>query len=257
MGDEQDRRTKWFEEPVHVAQALEALLDVMDARCSSGRGSTSSESLPERILPFSTGRVYLDRVLGGGVAPGTVTLFEADTASAALPLLIDIARHTDHPTLLSCRRVLWEAAVLWSAAARVPQMRMAEYALDDSDWVELNAVMGELARRDLWFTETISLDALRRGVSQHGAEVLAVDDIDRLSHPRRALGGLFEIAVEFGVAVVATASYLALEDLRGGDRLVRVLVHSDGGRSTLVRPDAIELLRVEDVLMDNSTGLVN
>lgn len=253
MGDEQKRRSRQVEEPVHVAQALESLVELMYEQCRSG----GEPSTFDGILPLSTGRLYLDRLLGGGIRPATVTLFEADTADAARPLLIDIAGHTEYCTLLAARRLHWETIGLWGAAARVSKQRIARGTLEESDWSELNSVIGELADRDLWITETISPAALRSGVSQHGVKVLAVDDISRLSHPCRALASLVAIAVELGVAVVATSAHLELEDLRGGDQLVRVGVHRDRGRSTLVRPDPIDMLRVEDVLVDHSTGLVN
>lgn len=253
MGDEQKRQIRQIEEPMHIAQALESLVDIMLERYQSGGDPVTLDG----ILPLSTGRLYLDRLLGGGVRPATVTLFEAESAQAARPLLIDIAGHTDHRVLLAARRLHWETVGLRSAASRVSQQRIAQGTLEDSHWSKMNAVIRQLAERDLWMTETISPTALRSGVTQHEVEVLAVDDIGRLSHPCRALASLVAIAVELGVAVVATSAYLALEDLRGGDRLVRVGVHHDGGRSMLVRPDPIEMLRVEDVLVDHSTGLVN
>lgn len=247
------RWTRQVEEPVHIARALESLLDLIDEQARSGGGPPTIEP----ILPFSTGRLYLDRLLGGGMRSGTVTVFEADTPDAARPLLIDIVGHVDHATLLACGRIHWDAAGLWSAAARVSQQQMADGTLDEAEWSDLSAVIGDLACRELWITETVSYESLEDGVRRHGVEILAVEDVSRYSHPYRVLGRLVEMAVELGVAVVATSSHLALDDLRGGDRLVRVGVHQDGGRSTLVRPDPIDLLRVEDVFVDHVTGFVN
>ena len=98
-------------------------------------------------------------------------------------MLIDIAGRTDHRTLVGAHRVHFETAVLWGAAARVPQQDMTRGTLDESDSSDLTAVIRELAERDLWITETISHSALRSGVRQHGVEVLLVDDISRLAHP--------------------------------------------------------------------------
>ncbi|MCZ7628775.1 MAG: DnaB helicase C-terminal domain-containing protein [Microthrixaceae bacterium] len=186
-----------------------------------------------------------------------MTLFEAETPEASRPLLLDIAGHVDHVTLLAGHRLHWNTACLWGAAARVSQEFLAHCALDEADWDELTSVIGELATRDLWISESLSYSVLDDAIRRHGVEVLAVEDISRFDHPCRVLGRLVGMAVELGVAVVATSSHLDLEDLRGGDRLVRVGVHHNGGRSTLVRPDPIDLLRVEDVFVDHVTGFVN
>ncbi|MCZ7628776.1 MAG: hypothetical protein M5U19_06820 [Microthrixaceae bacterium] len=66
MGDEQRRRTRQVEEPVHVAQALESLIELIEEYSSS----EPVPSIDQRMLPLSTGRVYLDRLLGGGYGPG-------------------------------------------------------------------------------------------------------------------------------------------------------------------------------------------
>lgn len=253
MGDEQKRRSHVHHEPVHIAQALESLLNLVDQQCRSSDDPTDRGA----ILPLSTGRLYLDRLLGGGIRPATVTLFEADTAEVARPLLIDIARHARHRTLMAVHRLHWETALIWSAAARVEHQRFARGSLDDHDWAELTAAIAELADRDLWVTETIAHSALRDGITRHGVEVLLVDDVSRLAHPTRALAWLVGIAVELGVAVVATSTNLALDELRGGDRLVRVGVYDESGRATLVRADPIDMVRVEDVFVQASTGLVN
>ena len=55
MGDEQKRRARAVEEPVHVAQALESLLNLLEERCQPA----DEPSCIDGVLPLGTGRVYL------------------------------------------------------------------------------------------------------------------------------------------------------------------------------------------------------
>lgn len=253
MADEQQRPISRIGEPVDIASALEQLLNLIEQRSEPDEPLLAAE----RILPLSTGRVYMDRLLGGGLRPRTVTVLEADTADLARPLLIDVAVHSDAPTLLAAHGLLWETALMWGAAARVSKRDFASGTLDETTLSRLNEVIGGLAERRLWVTETVRLEALRAGVRDHGIEILLFDDLGRLEHPSRALSWLVALAVECEVAVVATSKSLAPDDLRGGEQLVRVVVAHAEGRSTLVRADGLDMLRIEDVLVDHASGLVN
>lgn len=239
-----------------VVEALQALLDELDPDVDPAGGSAEPED-PTALL--STGRVYLDRLLGGGLRRGCVTLVEADTSARARPLLLDICLHAPHVVLVAGRHLLEGTAALLGAAARVPRLELTRARVSEASWKRITSEIGALAQRDIWLTQRSVPASLRADVHACRAEVLVIDDLGRMGEAPGALRALRELALGTGVAVVAGSGAMGELGLQRHPRVVRVGLHPSDipGRTVLVRADELDMVRVEDVIVDPATEALN
>ena len=256
MGERSNHEIQLAPGACSVLEALVTLIDVLEPPEPE---PCDQLSVDPRILPMSTGRVYLDRVLGGGLRAGTVTLVEAGHAHDTRPLLVDLALHAPHHVLFAGGHALELTAVLLAAAARVPTAEFSRAELTEESWSRVANTIGQFADRDIWVTERRSAAGLRVDIHSADADVLVIDDLARIGEPSTALRTMRQLAAETTTAVVAGCGPLGEDGLSSHPSVVRVAFEEGDlpGRNVLVRADESDLLRVEDVLVDPVTEALN
>jgi hypothetical protein len=232
-----------------LADAIGFLLDDLEALYEPG------DELPVDPLPLSTGVDAVDRVCGGGLHLGELTVVEADLCAQARALVCTVARRIEHPVLLDAGPVVDTAAWLVAGASGVPHVLVRTGRLEDSDWNAIVAAVRALAEREVWVSESDTLPELAGQVAGRGAEVVLVHELERFGPPIKVVPALAELAATAGVAVLATATAMGElpEWSTQRTRRVAMLPHGLAGRAALVRPDAWDVLSVAQVDVD---GLV-
>jgi len=241
------------ERAVPICDALDLLLDDLEARYTH-----DEPELPPDPLPLGTGVNALDRVLGGGVHLGTVTLLEADLTAQADALLYSVARRIEHPTLLDTPSLLHTARWMMAGSASVPAVWVESGRLSRDDWRAIADNIGGLAARDLLVSATGSLQGLAHLVSDsdNDADVVLVQDISRFGPTVATVAALCRLATNAGVAILATTTPLGELPPAAFDRIERVLVldHCLGSKATLVHPDPLEMLATVEIDVECLTG---
>ncbi len=96
----------------------------------------------------------LDRVLGGGLQRGTVTIVEADIAAQGAALLNTVARRVPHRCLIDGYQFYAVVAGIVAGSAGVPQVNLNEACLTDLEWASVASGMGKLLGQDLMVCST-------------------------------------------------------------------------------------------------------
>ncbi|MCX5066616.1 DnaB helicase C-terminal domain-containing protein [Micromonospora lupini] len=202
--------------------------------------------------PITTGLPSLDRLLDGGLRPGTLTVIAGQSQSGMTTMLDTIvcaaAFHANEPTVLVDLETEPAArgARLWSALSGVPLSRVLHGGLTDAEVTDLARVADLTGAATFWLSEdrTIpDLDAAVLGVhsSTSGARLLAIDAMRMLSceSPGAAAAALADLAVRRDVAVAATTPLLwnAVGPLPAVDHLPSGVVEAADVVILLRRPD--------------------
>lgn len=177
----QDLTEAWWgaERALPIVHALDALLDQMERRLEDEE--PEAVGIPADLLPLSTGLLPLDRVLGGGIWRGTVTLVEADIEAQGAALLNTVARHVPHRCLLDGRRFFALVAGLLAGSAGVPQVSVTDACLSEREWASVVSGLEQLRGRDVLVCSTGSLAALASVARSTAADVLLVHGARRSS----------------------------------------------------------------------------
>lgn len=217
-----------------IADALELLLDRMeeDFDCPAPR-------VTEVFLPFSTGLVALDRVCGGGLHPGIVTVLECPLPSHARSLLFSVARGTDVPTMLAVDDLEDGATWLLAGVSGVPAKLIEQRRLSQRDWHSISATLAVLANQELVMTEAPSAGGIEHVIREDRSVILIVDEPERLGPVEDVLWWLTQVAEATGVACLTSVGDLShlTECLKPEMVNVTVVPHTMGGRATLVSTD--------------------
>jgi hypothetical protein len=249
---EEIRDRSWRpEQALTISDAIGDFLDHMEQLYTR-----DEVDLPPDPLPLGTGLAPLDRVLGGGLHVGTLTLLEADLGAQADALLYSVARHIEHWTLLDAASVLETVRWLVAGSADVPAVTIAEGSLDERDWAAIAGSIAPLAARDLVLSAAGSMAALEDVVAGGDATVVLVQDIARLGPPVTTVPRLARLAATADVAVLASTRPLGDLPAWALERTERVLVLDRclGSRASLIRPDRLELLAVAELEVVCLTG---
>ena len=222
------------ERSVCIADALELLLDRVeeDFDCPEPR-------VTEELLPFSTGLVALDRVCGGGLHSGIVTVLECPLPSHARSLLFSVARGTDVPTMLAVDDLEQGATWLLAGASGVPAKLIEQRELSERDWDAISARVGVLADQELVMTEARSAGGIEHLIREDRSMILIVDEPGRLGPVEDVLWWLTQVAEATGVACLTSVGDLShlTGYLKSEMVNVTVVPHTMGGRATLVSTD--------------------
>ncbi|MCU0271206.1 MAG: DnaB helicase C-terminal domain-containing protein [Acidimicrobiales bacterium] len=239
------------ERSLPITDALHRLLDDLEQRYDTG----GTEHPPDP-WPLRTGVAEFDRVCGGGLHVGWVTVIEADQAAQARALLCSIARHVDHPVLVDVPSVREATTWLLAGASGVPAACVASGMLSQADWDAIAREVPGLAARDLHLSEASTLDALAHVVDTTDPAVVLVHELERLGDTAHVLASLSRLAARGPRAVAATVSPCGDLPTWALDRVTRVGMFSHGlaGRAALMGLDDFETATVAQVAVDCLTA---
>ncbi|MGH3562013.1 MAG: DNA repair protein RadA, partial [Mycobacterium sp.] len=183
---------------------------------------------PGRANPQPTGIGELDRVLGGGVVPGSVTLLAGDPGVGKSTLLLEVA----HRWAVSGRRALYISGEESGGQIRLRAERTGcshdeIYLAADSD---LRTVLGHI-------------DAVRPTlVVVDSVQTISATDADGVAggvtQVRAVTTALTAAAKATGVAMIVVGHVTkdgAIAGPRSLEHLVDVVLHFDGDRNTVLR----------------------
>jgi DNA repair protein RadA/Sms len=183
---------------------------------------------PDRTRHFPTGVTELDRVLGGGVVPGSVSLLAGDPGVGKSTLLLEVA----HRWAQSGRRALYV-----SGEESAGQIRMrAERTGCSSDEVylaaesDLQTVLGHI---DAVSPTLVIVDSVQ---TMTAGEVDGV--VGGVTQVRAVTSALTAAAKSSGVAMVLVGHVTkdgAIAGPRSLEHLVDVVLHFEGDRNTAIR----------------------
>ncbi|MFN8071785.1 MAG: DNA repair protein RadA [Mycobacterium sp.] len=183
---------------------------------------------PDRTRHFPTGVSELDRVLGGGVVPGSVTLLAGDPGVGKSTLLLEVA----HRWAQNGRRALYI-----SGEESAGQIRMrAERTGCASDEVYLAAesdVQTVLGHIDAVDPSLVIVDSVQTMVAGDTDGV-----IGGVTQVRAVTAALTAAAKSTGVAMVLVGHVTkdgAIAGPRSLEHLVDVVLHFEGDRNTALR----------------------
>lgn len=242
------------ERAVPVADAIDELLDhleILDER--------PPVNLTAELLPFSTGILALDRVCGGGLRAGTITLLDCALAAQSQALLYSAARRAQVPTLLAVSSRLTTARWLLAGCSGVPATLIGTGQLSEKDWRAISSTIAQLAARQLRIVEVVSVSGLRHVAASEAPAVLLVERPERFGPLEPTLRTLVDLAESQHMAVLCSTSQapdLSNFNLPG---LVRVVVapYALGGRAALVSVDDEEGLIAASVEIALLEGTVS
>lgn len=242
------------ERAVPIADALDELLNHIE-----GTFEHPSIDLPDALLPFSTGILALDRVCGGGLRVGTVTVLDCTLVGQSQALLYSTARLTQVPTLLTTSDRLATARWLLAGCSGVPATLLRTGHLSEQDWRAISSTIARLAARQLQVAEAVSMMGLRHLVAAASPAVLLTERPERLGPLESALQELVHLARSENLAILCSTSQapdLSNWILPG---LVRVVVapHALGSRAALICVDGEDGLRAAQVEIALLAGAVS
>ncbi len=183
---------------------------------------------PDRTRHFPTGVVELDRVLGGGVVPGSVTLLAGDPGVGKSTLLLEVA----HRWAISGRRALYVSGEESAGQIRMRAERTG--CADDEVYLaaesDVNTVLGHI-------------DGVRPSlVIVDSVQTMSAGDTDGVTggvtQVRAVTAALTAAAKSSGVAMVLVGHVTkdgAIAGPRSLEHLVDVVLHFEGDRNTPIR----------------------
>ncbi len=183
---------------------------------------------PDRTRHFPTGVAELDRVLGGGVVPGSVSLLAGDPGVGKSTLLLEVA----HRWAQSGRRALYisgeeSAGQIRMRAGRTGCTHDEMYLAAESD---VNTVLGHIEAVD---PSLVIVDSV---------QTMSASDTDGVSggvtQVRAVTAALTSAAKSTGVAMILVGHVTkdgAIAGPRALEHLVDVVLHFEGDRNTPIR----------------------
>lgn len=183
---------------------------------------------PDHTRHFPTGVVELDRVLGGGVVPGSVTLLAGDPGVGKSTLLLEVA----HRWATSGRRALYVSGEESAGQIRMRAERTG--CADDEVYLaaesDVNTVLGHI-------------DAVKPSlVIVDSVQTMSAGDTDGVTggvtQVRAVTAALTAAAKSSGVAMVLVGHVTkdgAIAGPRSLEHLVDVVLHFEGDRNTPIR----------------------
>lgn len=199
--------------------------------------------------PVASGVPALDRLLGGGLRPGCVTLVRAGLEAQVSSLLYSVVRRCRRSCLLDGVDSLALTRWLLAGAARVPEVNIADGWLTDNEWQSIISHISDLSDRALHLSTFGSVSSVMSAAAELSVELVVVDEVDHLGPLPDVIEQLCADVVDSGLAVlVGTTSEGPLQPPPIGVLEEIVMVSSEfGGRSTLFRGDALEMVAIESV----------
>ena len=183
---------------------------------------------PDRTRHFPTGVTELDRVLGGGVVPGSVSLLAGDPGVGKSTLLLEVA----HRWAQAGRRALYvsgeeSAGQIRMRAERTGSSHDEVYLAAESD---LNTVLGHI---DAVSPSLVIVDSVQTMSSSDTDGI-----IGGVTQVRAVTAALTAAAKSSGVAMVLVGHVTkdgAIAGPRSLEHLVDVVLHFEGDRNTALR----------------------
>lgn len=183
---------------------------------------------PDRTRHFPTGVAELDRVLGGGVVPGSVSLLAGDPGVGKSTLLLAVA----HRWAQSGRRVLYvsgeeSAGQIRMRAERTECTHDEMYLAAESD---LQTVLGHLEAVD---PSLVIVDSVQTMMASEADGV-----VGGVAQVRAVTAGLTAAAKSAGVAMILVGHVTkdgAIAGPRSLEHLVDVVLHFEGDRNSTLR----------------------
>ena len=183
---------------------------------------------PDRTRHFPTGVTELDRVLGGGVVPGSVSLLAGDPGVGKSTLLLEVA----HRWAQAGRRALYvsgeeSAGQIRMRAERTGSSHDEVYLAAESD---LNTVLGHI---DAVSPSLVIVDSVQ---TMNSSDTDGV--IGGVTQVRAVTAALTAAAKSSGVAMVLVGHVTkdgAIAGPRSLEHLVDVVLHFEGDRNTALR----------------------
>jgi hypothetical protein len=237
---------------VTMRDAIDGVLAQLEAMYESD----APVPLPVDPLPLSTGIEAVDRMLGGGIRRGQLTLFEAGERGPGEILMSALARHISHPTLYAVRDTGDATEWLLAGASAVPRQAVHRGMLDEDDWAALSGAIKVLSERLLALSETTSVAGLAAQMKIAAPGVVLVQAAERFGHGAAVVAQLAELAATSEAAIVASIPPLGEHDDWFGARVqrVQVVAHDDALRVTLARTDDLDMVSVASIDIEPLTS---
>ncbi|WP_237110122.1 DnaB-like helicase C-terminal domain-containing protein [Nonomuraea sp. MG754425] len=156
------------EDAIPLADLVRSATDTIGTRRADGSG-----------VPF--GFEELDALLGGGLAPGTLTVVASRPSMGTSTLLMDLCRNAAirhrTPTMLAGYQSPHHELILRlvSAETRVPLDRLRAGTLDDDEWARVTRRMTEAAGAPLFIVTPTDWTVV--DLSARAADLAAVEDV--------------------------------------------------------------------------------
>lgn len=175
------------------------LLDLVEPAISDIEAMASGESPSVRV---PTGILELDRLMGGGLAPGSVTIIAARPAHGKSILAGQICRNTSvrhrlMSLLFSLEMSKMEIVLrLLSSQARIDHSALLAGRLEDDQWVNLARAGGELADAPMLISDVAGLTPMQAltVARRLKPKVLAVDYVQLMSSGKRVESRQVEVS---------------------------------------------------------------
>lgn len=211
QGELQDMLTeRQADEPVHVADDMQAFLDDLDRR-SRGEGE----------LAMSTGFADLDEHMGGGIRPGTLIVVAGRPKMGKTALALNIARNVAerHKVLVLSMEMRREELLARSVAAlgKMPLAHLVDAKkMQDSDWSRATAGSQLVSALSLYVHNQGEMTlaqvraAARAQQRKHGLDLLVVDYLqlmrgdgdNRNAQIEQITRGLKGMAMSMGIGIL-------------------------------------------------------
>ena len=183
---------------------------------------------PDRTRHFPTGVTELDRVLGGGVVPGSVSLLAGDPGVGKSTLLLEVA----HRWAQAGRRALYvsgeeSAGQIRMRAERTGSCHDEVFLAAESD---INTVLGHI---DAVSPSLVIVDSVQ---TMNSGDTDGV--VGGVTQVRAVTTALTAVAKSSGVAMVLVGHVTkdgAIAGPRSLEHLVDVVLHFEGDRNTALR----------------------
>lgn len=190
------------ERAVPITDVIETFLDGLERAYSVGARVTPADE----FLPLSTGVVALDRVCGGGLRRGTVTLVEGPIEAQGRALLFTVARSTTMATLLAVDRLAESTPWLLAGVSGVPATLIQSGNLEETDWRYMVAAVDKLRRVPLEVAEVWSVSGLTHVVANSQTAVVLVDNPERYGLLVDVVHELLALARTYDAALLVSAA---------------------------------------------------
>lgn len=183
---------------------------------------------PDRTRHFPTGVGELDRVLGGGVVPGSVTLLAGDPGVGKSTLLLEVA----HRWARAGRRALYISGEESAGQIRMRAERTG--CVDDEMYLAAESEVGTvLAHVDAVDPSLVIVDSVQ---TMSSADTDGV--VGGVTQVRAVTAALTAAAKSSGVAMLLVGHVTkdgAIAGPRSLEHLVDVVLHFEGDRNTPIR----------------------